>query len=574
IAIERETGIINGFFSSDCLFLRQLIVDGSWDVALDFVEPLKNLPDFNYRQFKYLILKYKYFELLCIKNEPGCLNNNEFTVEELVECLHSLENVCPSLEDYRWLCALLTLPRLADDVKFASWNPSLARIECFNLIFPLVQKFLAEYNVSQSSTCQSSTKDRLLQLVVRGLLYENCMLLCQSRAIKKPYDSFQTNILVDPPQPLDPNVDGSLFSWLKAVPAESFTLPFSRQILDVRVDKIKKPSLEAAWTEQILATPLKPDVFPYNVTPVSRLKSTQKMSLSMIPQYESSNRDKNDRIDPRFIGSRKNLAALTTPDRNSRFLSQSIAVGFQLGAGNFNLMQQSAIDVLLETSPDTRSSSKAPPPASSFSDSAKSNVAVVAPSARHSRGSVSPEEDDIDLGYEEGNELRRQHASRDSTPTPARSEISTPVKRPMSARQHLDDLTRKTSAGENRSSLGSDALKSQHDSPASSVNLPSGKLYEEFNKNRKTSRTMTDQISSTNPSNINNNVAYQLMQMSLYSSKNSSSGYGCQDVIPEGEIAQISSVVRRRTQDSDGTSGRGRTDSKSYLHTVTVTIEL
>lgn len=113
VALERETGIINGTYSSDALFLRQLILDGSWDAVLEFVEPLKLFPDFEHSRFKYLIVKYKYFELLCLKNEPGgCMNNNEFAVQELVECLHGLEVLCPSKDDHRWLCALLTLPKL------------------------------------------------------------------------------------------------------------------------------------------------------------------------------------------------------------------------------------------------------------------------------------------------------------------------------------------------------------------------------------------------------------------------------------------------------------------------------
>ena len=42
VALERETGVINGTISDDALFLRQLIVDGQWDAAMDFVEPLRD----------------------------------------------------------------------------------------------------------------------------------------------------------------------------------------------------------------------------------------------------------------------------------------------------------------------------------------------------------------------------------------------------------------------------------------------------------------------------------------------------------------------------------------------------
>lgn len=31
LSLERETGVINGVYSDDVLFLRQLILDGQWD---------------------------------------------------------------------------------------------------------------------------------------------------------------------------------------------------------------------------------------------------------------------------------------------------------------------------------------------------------------------------------------------------------------------------------------------------------------------------------------------------------------------------------------------------------------
>uniref|UniRef100_A0A0M3J149 WD repeat-containing protein 47 n=1 Tax=Anisakis simplex TaxID=6269 RepID=A0A0M3J149_ANISI len=134
LSLERETGIINGDFSEDLLFLRQLVLDGLWDSALDFIEPLKDVNEFDIRAFRYNITKYKYFELLCIKQEPGPLHDNDFTVEELVECLKDLEHICPTPEDFRALCALLTLPKLSDHVDFKNWNPSSARVECFKKV--------------------------------------------------------------------------------------------------------------------------------------------------------------------------------------------------------------------------------------------------------------------------------------------------------------------------------------------------------------------------------------------------------------------------------------------------------
>ncbi len=45
--LERETGVINGCFSDDLLFLRQLILDGAWEDAVEFVAPLRQIKGFD-----------------------------------------------------------------------------------------------------------------------------------------------------------------------------------------------------------------------------------------------------------------------------------------------------------------------------------------------------------------------------------------------------------------------------------------------------------------------------------------------------------------------------------------------
>ena len=83
VNIERETGIINGAFSEDILFLRQLILNGQWDNAIDFIEPLKEINTFDEGKFRYIILKYQYLELLCLKTESDV--ENELAVEQIVK---------------------------------------------------------------------------------------------------------------------------------------------------------------------------------------------------------------------------------------------------------------------------------------------------------------------------------------------------------------------------------------------------------------------------------------------------------------------------------------------------------
>lgn len=140
LSLERETGVINGQYSDDILFLRQLILDGQWDDVIEFIQPLEALNSFDMKQFRYTILRHKYIELLCIKSEAGnaSITNStmggasvEGAIEEVVQILAELEKLAPSKEDYSGLCLLLTLPRLADHLHYRDWNPSKARVQCF-----------------------------------------------------------------------------------------------------------------------------------------------------------------------------------------------------------------------------------------------------------------------------------------------------------------------------------------------------------------------------------------------------------------------------------------------------------
>lgn len=188
LSLERETGVINGQYSDDVLFLRQLILDGQWDDVMEFIQPLEALQSFDMRQFRYAILRHKYIELLCIKSEAGGavtaagqgLNSVEGAVEEVVQVLGELEKLAPTKEEYSALCLLLTLPRLADHLQYRDWNPSKARVQCFQVVFPLVERFLP--GEKKNSVLSAAKNDRLIQLVIKGVLYESCVSYCQAKA--------------------------------------------------------------------------------------------------------------------------------------------------------------------------------------------------------------------------------------------------------------------------------------------------------------------------------------------------------------------------------------------------------
>ncbi|CAG0882118.1 unnamed protein product [Cyprideis torosa] len=345
LSLERETGVINAHYSDDLLFLRQLILDGQWEDVLEFVQPLEGLEGFQTdsiedstedtllktireellwscqrkaqwkaqhnrairwafhwafswafhwafrrafqegtaKKFKFIILKHKFVELLCIKGEVGGgLSHVEEAMEEVVSVLRQIEAVAASKEEYSALCLLLTAPRLTEHAEFRDWNPSKARVSCFRAVLPLVERFLAlEPRKGSLSQSEIARNDRLMQLVIKGMLYEACVEFCQAKATKS--SSGKAMFFTRPlsPQSLS-DADLSLISWLQALPAEHFTIPFEPKALNVDVERLERPFLETSWTEHILVTPIKPaQVFPHSAMPYSRPKSADLMTRSL-----------------------------------------------------------------------------------------------------------------------------------------------------------------------------------------------------------------------------------------------------------------------------------------------------
>ncbi|KAL1398368.1 hypothetical protein pipiens_009026 [Culex pipiens pipiens] len=296
LSLERETGVINGQYSDDVLFLRQLILDGQWDDVVEFIQPLEALQNFDMKQFRYTILRHKYIELLCIRSEAGGLNgpplinNVEGAVEEVVQVLGELEKLCPTKEEYSGLCLLLTLPKLGDHMQYRDWNPSKARVQCFREIFPLVEKFLPGDKKAGPVQSVFAKNDRLVQLMIKGILYESCVNYCQVKATGAA-DAATHKINFS--KVLDGSIgftdsDLSLLSWLQSIPAETFSVPFEQKTLNVDVERLEKPSLETSWTEHMLITPIKPKTFPHSVMPFTRPRSAADiMTRSLLPSLDA-----------------------------------------------------------------------------------------------------------------------------------------------------------------------------------------------------------------------------------------------------------------------------------------------
>ncbi|XP_015182030.1 PREDICTED: WD repeat-containing protein 47 isoform X2 [Polistes dominula] len=354
LSLERETGVINGQYSDDVLFLRQLILDGQWDDVLEFIQPLEALPDFDMRKFTYSILRHKYVELLCIKSEAnliaaGTNGSVDNAVEEVVKVLSDLEKVAPTKEEYSSFCLLLTLPRLTDHLQYKDWNPSNARVQCFREVHPLVEKFLPGDRKSNDLVhpVTSAKNDRLIQLIIKGILYESCVNYCQAKATGlKESEQVEMSFC----RLLDGSIgfsdsDLSLLSWLQSIPPETFAVPFAQRTLNVDVERLERPSLETSWTEHMLITPIKPKTFPHSAMPFTRPRSAaDMMSRSLVPALEAGPGPKNMPIPSAA------LMALSTGDIN--LMSRSSFASFHLTGFKNNKLMNTSVDRLFENEGD------------------------------------------------------------------------------------------------------------------------------------------------------------------------------------------------------------------------------
>ncbi|KAJ8038221.1 WD repeat-containing protein 47 [Holothuria leucospilota] len=251
-AVERESGVVNGLFSEDALFLRQLILDGQWDDVLEFIQPVERIDSFDSKKFRYLILKHKLLEMLCMRSEDVEHLQIEFSTEEVVSSLNELEPYCPSKEDYNSLCLLLTLPRLSDHSSYKDWSPSSARVQCFEDAYPLISRFLpVEKKLKEQDF--TSSKDRLVQLLIKGMLFESCVDFCQQKATGKDIGDVTVNGMLHGTEADDSDL--SLLSWLQSIPKDAFNCPFEQRSLKLDVQAVIKPS--TSWSEQIM-TPMTP----------------------------------------------------------------------------------------------------------------------------------------------------------------------------------------------------------------------------------------------------------------------------------------------------------------------------
>ena len=139
------------------------------------------------------------------------------------------------------------------------------------------------------------------------------------------------------------------------MPSKAFECPFDQKTLKLQISTLEKPSLEASWSEHILANPIKPRQFPHNAIPPTR-RSFDPLTQSLTPLYEGLSSGLGNTMGR--SGQRRSMAT-TGMVGSASSLSRSFA-GFRLNAvnppvagkkqnpSNLNAAMMASVDKLFE----------------------------------------------------------------------------------------------------------------------------------------------------------------------------------------------------------------------------------
>ena len=213
VAFEKHTGSHPTNLPQELAALREIVLSGRLDeLQKHLFELFRELGDEDERQrCRYAVVKQQYLELL--------LEVSEDTAESLKQLVFQMESLCPSKEELKILLSLLTLPSFDHVPEYKGWTVLKGRMECFNLIASWMNKLLGTntHLPPSSSPIHNLPKTRLVQLLAKGLLYEQCEAVCASSQAK---ENRGTGKVLD------------LYNWIKHQPDSAFQLsPASVQVV-------------------------------------------------------------------------------------------------------------------------------------------------------------------------------------------------------------------------------------------------------------------------------------------------------------------------------------------------------
>ena len=210
--------------------LRRLVLSGRLEeLQGHFLELFNDSVAEELQWCLYELVKQQYLELY--------LQVTEETSASLEQLLTQLERLCPSRKEFKALLSLLTLPSLDHAPEFKGWTVHKGRLHCFNqLTRYLVSAKEKPQAPTISHTPPNLSKNRLVQLVAKGLKYEHCEALCIN---SKAEDQREPGRVLD------------LYNWIKHQPDSAFQLsPTTAQLVVItETGDCGRQSSKVDWSE-------------------------------------------------------------------------------------------------------------------------------------------------------------------------------------------------------------------------------------------------------------------------------------------------------------------------------------
>jgi hypothetical protein len=286
-SLEKETGVKTNPYSENISFFRDLVLDGDWPAVREFGEPLADIPAFEYRKFNFLVSKQEYLEILFEKCEGNPINNEQNLREGLLACLQNLERYCTFKEQYNKLYWYLSVPSLYSEPEFCNWSVDSSRVQLFEDMLELLKQFIP---VGEQSLAKNNlvTEERLLTLLFKGSLYENCIEFCQKQAIGKAGTSelLQTDVKVDLFRKQSLKSTGNFYSWLHSLPKQSFVEPFEELNFELELQKQKQGRVKAEMKNNSLSRSLTIELKSPTKVLLQRGKDERRNRLSDFPSWK------------------------------------------------------------------------------------------------------------------------------------------------------------------------------------------------------------------------------------------------------------------------------------------------
>ena len=178
VALERETGLVPDEYPAELLFFRDLVLEGEWSEVVNLVQLLSHSE--SYSDVMYAIERQRFLELLHTQGQPSPPPAAPYPAPrkgEIQEHLQRLERLCPDRTEFATLSCLITLPNLTDHPVFSDWEVKASRHQLFQCVGRKMAEAIYHSAVDRIFPLSSAgdlASDRLVQLLAKGLLYEQC----------------------------------------------------------------------------------------------------------------------------------------------------------------------------------------------------------------------------------------------------------------------------------------------------------------------------------------------------------------------------------------------------------------